>query len=137
MVQEHRSGDLEAARHAKPNNDDASACADDHDEIAGKKAEVDDDPSFLHAFEHESAELMKLAFPIMATSCLSFMTQVVDLAMVGHLGREELAAAALANAFFATVLFPITGSIPASCDASTIRCLGLKGVHATRSCDGL
>ena len=46
--------------------------------------EADDDLSFVHSFKQESEELMKLALPIIATSCLSFMTQVVDLAMVGE-----------------------------------------------------
>ena len=48
----------------------------------------------------EACELSKLAAPIMTVSMLQFAMVMVDMAMVGRLGTEELAASALANTYF-------------------------------------
>ena len=43
----------------------------------------------------EARELLSIALPIVGTNLLGFTMNVVDLAMVGQLGKKELAAAAL------------------------------------------
>lgn len=57
----------------------------------------------------EARELSKLAAPIMAVSMLSFLMVMLDMAMVGRLGTQELAASALANTFFNCLQHPMVG----------------------------
>lgn len=54
-------------------------------------------------------QLLSLALPIMTSCMLGFLMNVVDLQFVGHLGTDELAAAALGNALWATVALPLQG----------------------------
>ena len=54
-------------------------------------------------------QLLSLALPIMTSCMLGFLMNVVDLQFVGHLGTNELAAAALGNALWATVALPLQG----------------------------
>ena len=55
------------------------------------------------------APLLRLVVPIMCSSLLSFLMPVVDLIFVGHLGKHELAAAALGDTVFKTVALPLQG----------------------------
>lgn len=57
----------------------------------------------------EVRALLCLAAPIMVQNMLSFLMNIVDMAMVGNLGTNELAAAALGNTFFNTLLHPMVG----------------------------
>ena len=57
----------------------------------------------------ELSSIVQLSIPIVITSVLNFVMNVVDLAMVGHLGKEELAAASLGLAYYNTVYFPLSG----------------------------
>ena len=50
----------------------------------------------------ELASIVELSLPIVISSVLNFMMSIVDLAMVGHLGREALAAASLGLAYYNT-----------------------------------
>lgn len=51
-------------------------------------------------FKNEQAMLFKMTAPIIANQILNFLLNLVDIAMVGHLGQEELAAAGLAIAYY-------------------------------------
>eukprot|EP00298_Acanthocystis_sp_HF-20_P030442 c95_g1_i1.p1 GENE.c95_g1_i1~~c95_g1_i1.p1 ORF type:complete len:478 (+),score=162.76 c95_g1_i1:37-1470(+) len=53
--------------------------------------------------------LIRIAIPISATTILGFLMTLVDLTMVGHLGKESLAAGALANTWFYLVYYPLLG----------------------------
>ena len=53
--------------------------------------------------------LVRTAVPIMLSTMLSFLMQVVDLYFVGHLGPHELAAAAVGNLFWNTLQHPVLG----------------------------
>ena len=57
----------------------------------------------------EFSSIIALSLPIVMTSVLNFMMNIVDLAMVGHLGKEQLAAASLGLAYYNTVYFPLSG----------------------------
>lgn len=57
----------------------------------------------------EVKTLFGLATPIMVQSMLAFLMNLVDMAMVGNLGTEELASAALGNTFFNTLQHPMVG----------------------------
>jgi len=61
------------------------------------------------AFRTEASELSKIAVPIMLLSMLSFLMVMVDMAMVGWLGTQELAASALANTYFNCLQHPMVG----------------------------
>ena len=51
-------------------------------------------------FRREQGELVSLAMPIVASQFLNFLLNMVDIAMVGHLGAFELAAAGLGIAYY-------------------------------------
>jgi hypothetical protein len=51
-------------------------------------------------FRREQGELISLAMPIVASQFLNFLLNMVDIAMVGHLGAFELAAAGLGIAYY-------------------------------------
>eukprot|EP00298_Acanthocystis_sp_HF-20_P012121 c19727_g1_i2.p1 GENE.c19727_g1_i2~~c19727_g1_i2.p1 ORF type:complete len:534 (-),score=219.39 c19727_g1_i2:55-1500(-) len=53
--------------------------------------------------------MTKIAIPLSATSLLTFLMGIVDLIMVGHLGKDPLAAASLANTWFSALLYPLIG----------------------------
>lgn len=57
----------------------------------------------------EMRTLLCLAGPIMVGTMLAFLMNLVDMAMVGSLGTEELAAAALGNTFFNALNHPMVG----------------------------
>lgn len=57
----------------------------------------------------ELRQLVGVALPIMLSSMLGCLMQVVDILFVGHLGTRELAAAAMGNALWATVALPLQG----------------------------
>jgi len=57
----------------------------------------------------EMKTLLRLAGPIMIGTMLAFLMNIVDIAMVGSLGTEELAAAALGNTFFNALNHPMVG----------------------------
>jgi MATE family multidrug resistance protein len=57
----------------------------------------------------EIGSIFELSLPIVLSSVLNNMASIVDLAMVGHLGKEELAVASLGLAFYNTVFFPMSG----------------------------
>ena len=57
----------------------------------------------------EFSSILELSLPIVVASVLNFLMNLVDLAMIGHLGREQLAAASLGLAFYNTVYFPLSG----------------------------
>ncbi len=57
----------------------------------------------------EEATILKLAMPIVISNFLNFFMNMVDLAMVGQLGREQLAAASLATAYYNTIFYPLSG----------------------------
>jgi hypothetical protein len=61
-------------------------------------------------FKDEFSELWQLAWPICTFQFLAFLMTMVDLAMVGSLGADELAAAGLAN-----VLFNLLNHLMAGC----------------------
>ncbi|KAJ1492604.1 mate-domain-containing protein [Baffinella frigidus] len=69
----------------------------------------DDQQNQELSYTAELRELFTLATPIMATSLLTYFLGVVDLAMAGHLGKEQLAAASLGIAFFNFILYPLNG----------------------------
>jgi Na+-driven multidrug efflux pump len=51
--------------------------------------------------------LFRLSMPIVATSFLSYSMHIVDLSFVGHLGKSELAAAALGHMLFSAIVYPM------------------------------
>ena len=57
----------------------------------------------------ECVTLLRIGIPLMLVMSLSFTMQMVDLAMVGHLGVHELGAAALGNTMYNTTYFFILG----------------------------
>eukprot|EP00298_Acanthocystis_sp_HF-20_P016488 c21495_g2_i1.p1 GENE.c21495_g2_i1~~c21495_g2_i1.p1 ORF type:complete len:505 (-),score=170.36 c21495_g2_i1:35-1549(-) len=61
----------------------------------------------------EINSVIELASPIIATSSLSFIMGFVGIAMVGHLGKVELAAASLAATWFNALFFPLEGAATA------------------------
>eukprot|EP00300_Choanocystis_sp_HF-7_P043199 c9798_g1_i1.p1 GENE.c9798_g1_i1~~c9798_g1_i1.p1 ORF type:complete len:465 (+),score=108.71 c9798_g1_i1:123-1517(+) len=61
----------------------------------------------------EVKELAKLCGPIMATSLLTFLMYVVDLAMVGHIGNKALAAASLGINWTNLLYYPVLGALTA------------------------
>ena len=63
----------------------------------------------LPTIRTEAWELSKLASPIMIVSMLQFLMVMVDMGMVGRLGTDELAASALANAYFNCLQHPLVG----------------------------
>eukprot|EP00298_Acanthocystis_sp_HF-20_P001344 c1174_g1_i1.p1 GENE.c1174_g1_i1~~c1174_g1_i1.p1 ORF type:complete len:106 (+),score=38.56 c1174_g1_i1:60-377(+) len=65
------------------------------------------------SFAHESCFIIKLTLPIIVTSMLSVLMNLVDITMVGHLGRIELAAASLANTWYNALFFPLQGALSA------------------------
>jgi MATE family multidrug resistance protein len=63
----------------------------------------------LAAAIEEEKTLLKLALPIIMSNFLNFIMNIVDFAMVGQLGREQLAAASLATAYYNTMFYPLSG----------------------------
>jgi Na+-driven multidrug efflux pump len=61
----------------------------------------------------EVKTLFRLAIPIVATSALSYMMQIVDLAMIGRLGETRLAGSALGNMWFNIWFLPLLGVMTA------------------------
>jgi multidrug resistance protein, MATE family len=66
-------------------------------------------PCLHSATKRELRALISLALPIMLSCMLGFLMNVVDLLFVGHLGTDQLAAAALGNALWATIALPLQG----------------------------
>jgi MATE family multidrug resistance protein len=62
------------------------------------------------AMRAEEATILKLALPIVISNFLNFLMNIVDLAMVGQLGRDQLAAASLAIAYYNTFFYPLSGA---------------------------
>lgn len=60
-----------------------------------------------------AAALFALATPIIAANCLTVAMTLVDFAMVGHLGKKELAATALSMTWFNLLNHPMTGAATA------------------------
>lgn len=58
----------------------------------------------------EVAVLVKLAAPIMACICLANLTNLVDLAMIGHYGKDELTAVAVGVTWSTTAFLPANGA---------------------------
>lgn len=58
----------------------------------------------------EVKEIASLSLPIVVASTLAMSMSVVDIAMVGHLGEIQLAAAGLANLTFNFLHFPLVGT---------------------------
>ena len=65
------------------------------------------------AFIHESAQLLRLAVPILIAQAASVGTGVVDTVMAGHAGAEDLAAVALGSNVFITLYVMFMGVMTA------------------------
>ena len=61
------------------------------------------------AENQEVLPVLSLAIPVIASSCLQQTLQVVDAAFLGHIGPDELAAAALGNAYFNMIWYFMLG----------------------------
>eukprot|EP00301_Raphidiophrys_heterophryoidea_P001102 c10550_g1_i1.p1 GENE.c10550_g1_i1~~c10550_g1_i1.p1 ORF type:complete len:532 (+),score=94.63 c10550_g1_i1:215-1810(+) len=64
-------------------------------------------------FWTESKVLLMMALPISATNMLEMIMDSVDLALVGHLGQKEMAAAAFCGTWFNSIIFAVIGVLTA------------------------
>jgi|MDSW01.2.fsa_nt_gb multidrug resistance protein, MATE family len=64
-------------------------------------------------WKRELRVMLRIALPIVATNLLGVTMTLVDFAMVGRLGKEELGGAALGNTVFYLLHFPMLGLLTA------------------------
>lgn len=77
----------------------------------GAEGAAEDAAEVAPTIMSEITTLAKLALPICLASVLSFLMQIVDIVMVGRLGKQELAAASLGTTMFMLVNHPINGAL--------------------------
>jgi len=73
--------------------------------------------------------LFRLSMPIVATSFLSYSMHVVDLSFVGHLGKSELAAAALGHMLFSAIVYPMM-DVTSALETYMSQCYGAGSYRA-------
>lgn len=61
----------------------------------------------------EAKEILAIAGPIIVSQTLNNLMNITDLVMVGHIGKDQLAAAAIGNTVFNLVAFPLVGMMTA------------------------
>lgn len=67
----------------------------------------------LHEFKHETHQLLKLALPMMLAQIAAVGVGVVDTAMAGGAGKDDLTAVALGSAVFSTLYITFIGVMTA------------------------
>jgi MATE family multidrug resistance protein len=105
------------------------------EERTSQEEEEVEDKSFRSLLKkHSKSELKEifyLSWPIVISNVMTALLGLVDMAFVGHLGKEYLAAAALGNAYFMCFGFA-PATLSSAQDVLVSQADGMKNEHAKR-----
>eukprot|EP00299_Pterocystis_sp_00344_P015344 c7658_g1_i2.p1 GENE.c7658_g1_i2~~c7658_g1_i2.p1 ORF type:complete len:340 (+),score=39.07 c7658_g1_i2:173-1192(+) len=82
-----------------------------------------------HVLRTEAIALLHTSWPMMFSYFLAYLVTVVDVTMIGHLGAEELAAAAIGNLIVSSFCYPLL-DITTALDTLLSQCYGAGNFRA-------